>query len=196
MGLQYLHDQGVIHRDIKGANILVANRNGHVKLADFGVAMKKKNNGGNNGGNGGSGSSNGNNAATGSGSGSGGSGGSGGGAGGAEDVDVAGTPYWMAPEIIDLSGCTPESDIWSLGSTIIELLTGSPPYFDLLPWQALYRIVNDDHPPLPAGISAGLPIQFPTKKRRTQRKDSERRVCGMKRKLSPTVCKHQMLGKK
>ncbi|KAJ1723071.1 Protein kinase of the Mitotic Exit Network [Coemansia erecta] len=69
---------------------------------------------------------------------------------------VAGTPYWMAPEIIQLEGACMASDIWSLGCTIIELLTGKPPYSELMQMQALYRIVEDEHPPIPEGISEEL----------------------------------------
>ena len=113
-GLLYLHEQGVIHRDIKGANILTT-KEGLVKLADFGVATRKDN--------------------------------------GLHESSVVGTPYWMAPEVIELAGATTASDIWSLGCTVIELLDGKPPYHKLQPMPALFRIVNDDHPPLPEGAS-------------------------------------------
>ncbi|KAJ2390027.1 Protein kinase of the Mitotic Exit Network, partial [Coemansia sp. RSA 2559] len=69
---------------------------------------------------------------------------------------VAGTPYWMAPEIIQLDGACMASDIWSLGCTLIELLTGKPPYSGMMQMAALYRIVEDDHPPIPEGISEEL----------------------------------------
>ncbi|KAI9876428.1 MAG: hypothetical protein M1830_006531, partial [Pleopsidium flavum] len=115
-GLLYLHEQGVIHRDIKGANILTT-KQGLVKLADFGVATT---------------------------------------ATGLHESSVVGTPYWMAPEVIELSGATTASDIWSLGCTVIELLDGKPPYYKLQPMPALFRIVNDDHPPLPEGASPAV----------------------------------------
>jgi serine/threonine protein kinase len=43
-----------------------------------------------------------------------------------------------------------------VGCTCIELLTGKPPYFDLAPMAALFRIVQDDYPPFPDGISPAL----------------------------------------
>ncbi|GFR52579.1 hypothetical protein Agub_g15172 [Astrephomene gubernaculifera] len=113
-GLQYLHEQGVVHRDIKGANILTT-KDGLVKLADFGVAAKL---------------------------------------GEVEERrDVVGTPYWMAPEVIEMTQVTSSSDIWSVGCLIVELLTGYPPYFDLNACSAMFRIVQDAMPPLPEDIS-------------------------------------------
>eukprot|EP01117_Protostelium_nocturnum_P008943 TRINITY_DN320_c0_g1_i1.p1 TRINITY_DN320_c0_g1~~TRINITY_DN320_c0_g1_i1.p1 ORF type:complete len:1357 (-),score=566.17 TRINITY_DN320_c0_g1_i1:87-4157(-) len=120
-GLIYLHDQGVIHRDIKPDNILIT-KDGGVKLADFGVSTKLSSL---------------KNTAD-------------------ENAVPAGTPYYMAPEVIEFYGARPESDVWSLGCTVIELLDGEPPYFSHDPFSAMYKMVEDEHPPLPTGISALL----------------------------------------
>jgi len=48
------------------------------------------------------------------------------------------------------------SDIWSVGCTVIELLTGNPPYYDLGTFSALYRMADDIHPPIPEGLSSEM----------------------------------------
>ena len=45
-------------------------------------------------------------------------------------------------QVIEMTGMTCASDIWSVGCTAIELLTCKPPYFDLQPMPALFRIVQ------------------------------------------------------
>ncbi|KAJ1658331.1 Protein kinase of the Mitotic Exit Network [Dispira simplex] len=113
-GLRYLHHQGIIHRDIKGANIL-STKTGQVKLADFGVSTRDTDGG---------------------------------------PTPSGGSPYWMAPEVVELNDVTTAADIWSLGCTVIELLQAEPPYGRLSSMAALFRMVQDSHPPFPAGISA------------------------------------------
>ncbi|KPI89533.1 putative protein kinase [Leptomonas seymouri] len=46
-------------------------------------------------------------------------------------IEFRGSVYWAAPEVLAGESCvTAASDIWSVGCTTIELLTGAPPYFD------------------------------------------------------------------
>ncbi|KAJ2143324.1 Protein kinase of the Mitotic Exit Network [Coemansia sp. RSA 564] len=69
---------------------------------------------------------------------------------------VVGSPYWIAPEVLLLHGSTSAADIWSLGCTIVQLVSGKAPYQDLPPMTAMFRIGQDEHPPFPPNISAAL----------------------------------------
>lgn len=110
-GLQYLHSQGVIHRDIKAANLLLDAQN-TVKLADFGVSTRVN----------------------------------------SLAMTYAGSPNWMSPEVMLGKGATTVSDVWSLGATVVEILTGNPPFHNLVNEAACYAIVNDVYYP-PAWLS-------------------------------------------
>ncbi|KAF8555957.1 hypothetical protein OG21DRAFT_766594 [Imleria badia] len=91
--------------------------------------------------------------------------------------NVAGTPNWMAPEVIELKGASPKSDIWSLGCTVIELLTGRPPYGEIAnSMTVMFRIVEDEMPPLPDECSEALQdfLQQCFYKDPLQRPDAER----------------------
>ena len=59
----------------------------------------------------------------------------------------------VAPEIIEMKGSTKACDIWSLGCTAIELVSGNPPYGDLSPMQAMFAMVENPKPPYPEDIS-------------------------------------------
>ncbi|KAG8081333.1 hypothetical protein GUJ93_ZPchr0007g6135, partial [Zizania palustris] len=117
-GLAFLHGQKIMHRDIKGANLLV-DVNGVVKLADFGMAKHLST--------------------------------------AAPNLSLKGTPYWMAPEMVQATlvkdvGYDLAVDIWSLGCTIIEMFNGKPPWSDLEGPAAMFRVLHKD-PPIPDNLS-------------------------------------------
>jgi serine/threonine protein kinase len=119
-GLEYLHANRIIHRDIKGANILV-DSDGVVKLADFGASKQLQNV----------------MSATG------------------DLHSLKGTPYWMAPEVIKQTGHGRQADIWSVGCTVIEMLTGKPPWVQFnTQVSALFHIASSKDPPkMPDDVS-------------------------------------------
>ena len=110
-GLAYLHGKNIIHRDIKGANVLVDNK-GSVKISDFGISKRVEASsmlgppGGIH----------------------------------INRPSLQGSVFWMAPEVVRQSAHTKKADIWSLGCLIVEMFSGSHPFPDKTQLQAIFAI--------------------------------------------------------
>ncbi|KAF1808812.1 MAP kinase-like protein [Eremomyces bilateralis CBS 781.70] len=127
-GLAYLHSKDIIHRDIKGANILVDNK-GSVKISDFGISKRVE------------ASSLLSPAAAKSGAGA--------------RVSLQGSVFWMAPEVVRQTSYTKKADIWSLGCLLVEMFSGSHPHPNCSQMQAIFKIgsTQDCSPTIPDNAS-------------------------------------------
>ena len=78
----------------------------------------------------------------------------------ASTTDARGTPLYMAPEIISASGCRTSCDIWSVGCTVVEMITQKRPFSELgrlNQCQLMYKIAVEKRiPAWPRDLSPSL----------------------------------------
>lgn len=104
--LHYAHDLGVVHRDVKPANMVLTKDEHEVKVTDFGVAHITD-------------------AST------------------TKTGTILGSPSFMSPEQVAGLRVDGRSDLWSLGVSMYQLLTGHLPFTGEPLATLMYRIANE-----------------------------------------------------
>lgn len=114
--LEYIHSLGLIHRDIKPENLLLT-ADGHIKIADFGSVKPMQD----------------------------------------SQITVlpnaasddkactfVGTAAYVPPEVLNSSPATFGNDLWALGCTLYQMLSGTSPFKDASEWLIFQRIIARD----------------------------------------------------
>lgn len=70
----------------------------------------------------------------------------------ANNSTMRGTVFWMAPEVLT-NNYSAKVDVWSLGCTVLEMMTGEHPWMELTSLAALYQIGNHKAPAIPESAS-------------------------------------------
>ena len=126
--LAHAQDRGVVHRDLKGANVVVT-PDGRPKILDFGLArraieeteeatrtLEPL----------------------------------------TAEGAVAGTVPYMAPEVLRGEPADTRSDLWALGVILYQAVTGRLPFEGRTAFDMTSAILRDTAPPLPASVPPGL----------------------------------------
>ena len=97
---------------------------------------------------------------------------------GVEDItrvgSTLGTISYMSPEQIKGNGVDKQSDVWSFGVVLYQMVTGRLPFGGDYEHSIMYSIMNTDPPPIPPG-SHQLPVQFITVIERCLSKETQDR---------------------
>lgn len=133
--LDYAHEQGVIHRDVKPSNIMVMS-DGRTVLTDFGLAMR------------------------------------------AQEGTIGntfGSVHYIAPEqAVSSSQASPQSDLYSLGVVLYEMLTGRVPFEEASAMSVALRHISDP-PPRPSLLNPDITAQVEEVIYKALNKDPQRR---------------------
>jgi formylglycine-generating enzyme required for sulfatase activity/tRNA A-37 threonylcarbamoyl transferase component Bud32 len=119
LGLQYAHEKGMVHRDIKPGNLILARqgRRAVVKVLDFGLAKASREERVDKG--------------------------------LTHEGQMLGTPDYIAPEqSLDATKADIRADIYSLGCTLYYLLTGGPPFQAPSLYEVLQALHSQEAKPL------------------------------------------------
>src|SRR5262245_36264418 len=125
--LDHAHAQGVIHRDLKAANVVISG-DGRAKVLDFGLAQRTWHDGAAY-------------SAT---------------VPQTRSDTVAGTIAYMAPEVLQGRGADTHSDIWALGVLLYEMSAGKLPFDGRTAFELSSCILREPPRALPTGVSPAL----------------------------------------
>ncbi|MFC3962008.1 serine/threonine-protein kinase [Nocardia jiangsuensis] len=140
-GLDSAHRRGLLHRDVKPANLLVADDDGadHVFVTDFGIARSRADD----------------SALT-------------------EAGALIATLGYVAPEQIRGDPLDHRADIYALGATLFQMLTGALPFTRSTPAAVLGAHLMEP-PPRPSTVVPGLPVGLDAVIATAMAKDREQR---------------------